>query len=49
MIIKGLEILSAEEVDKEKRCGFFDGPCFRSYTYYSDKSSNNSLTAVILL
>ena len=42
-IRKGLEILSTEEVNKEKRWGFGDGPGIRSYPCYSDINDLNTL------
>ena len=42
-IRKGLEILSTEEVNKEKRWGFGDGPSIRSYPCYSDINDLNTL------
>lgn len=42
-IRKGLEILSTNDVEKEKRWGFKDGPCVRSYPCYTDKSDPNTL------
>ena len=42
-IRKGLEILSTEEVNKEKRWGFGDGPGIRSYPCYSDINDPNTL------
>ena len=42
-IRKGLEILSTEEVNKERRCGFGDGPGIRSYPCYSDINDPNTL------
>ncbi len=42
-IRKGLEILSTEEVNKEKRWGFSDGPGTRTYPCYSDVNDPNTL------
>ena len=42
-IRKGLEILSTEEVNKEIRWGFGDGPGIRSYPCYSDINDPNTL------
>jgi len=42
-IRRGLEILSQEEVDKEKRWGFGDGSGVRSYPCYSDITDPNTL------
>lgn len=42
-IRKGLEILSTEKVNKEKRWGFGDGTDIRSYPCYSDIHDPNTL------
>ena len=42
-IRKGLEILSTNEVDKEKRWGFGKEPGIRSYPCYSDVTDPNTL------
>ena len=42
-IRKGLEVLSTEEVNKEKRWGFGDGPGIRSYPCYSDVNDPTTL------
>ena len=42
-IRKGLEILSTEKVNKEKRWGFGDEPGIRSYPCYSDVTNPNTL------
>jgi hypothetical protein len=42
-IRRGPEILSQEEVDKEKRWGLGPGPCLRSYPCYSDINDPNTL------
>ena len=42
-IRKGLEILSTDEVNKEKRWGFGKGPGIRSYPCYSDVNDPNTL------
>lgn len=42
-IRRGLEILSQDEVNKEKRWGFGDGPGIRSYPCYSDINDPTTL------
>ena len=42
-IRKGLEILSTEEVNKEKKWGFGEGPGIRSYPCYSDINDQKTL------
>lgn len=42
-IRKGLDILSTDEVNKEKRWGFGEGPGIRSYPCYSDITDPNTL------
>uniref|UniRef100_A0A6C0EFV1 Uncharacterized protein n=1 Tax=viral metagenome TaxID=1070528 RepID=A0A6C0EFV1_9ZZZZ len=42
-IRNGLELLSTEKVEKEKKWGLKEGPCYRSYPCYSDITDPTTL------
>ena len=43
VLLYGLELLSTEKVEKEKKWVLKEGPCYRSYPCYSDINDPSTL------